>query len=83
MKNSDTLSAKDVEEIFKAELKALLRKWNGLGEFNTAEIEAFDGKRGRLALSIYIPGVWDKDGNMIRECALFELPRHCVDHRDL
>ena len=55
---------------FEKELKALLKKWD-------TEIEMEEIYRGytgpEYSMKVYIPSIWDKDGNCIAESAEIDL----------
>ena len=66
------MTKQEVERLFRAELAALLRKWD-------AEIEADDHYQGYpecgqdIRIEVHIPGVWDENHDEVREYALFDL----------
>lgn len=65
----------EIEQAFKAELQALLDKYG-------AELEAKDHYQGwaecgeDVRMTVDIPGIWDKDGEPVREWTEIDLGSH-------
>lgn len=69
----ETMKTKEqIEQEFRAELQALLNKYG-------AELEAKDHWTGYaecgedVRVIVHIPGIWDKDGNPVREYTEIDL----------
>lgn len=72
-------TSKEIEKEFKADLSALLKKYN-------AVIEAEDAYQGYsecgedIQISVWIDPVYETDGNTVSESSYFKLGRYVSDN---
>jgi hypothetical protein len=68
------MTAKEVEEEFKAKFIALLKEYDA--NFEICEEQLYYNREGVWYAEVVIQGKYDNDNNCIRESAFFKLPRY-------
>ena len=75
-------TSKEIEKEFKADLSALLKKYNAVIEAED-EYQGYSECGEDIQISVWIDPVYESDGNTVSESSYFKLGRYITDKCNL